>query len=103
MKIDNSSLKSIGSLPDNASRASPGKAAARPAASSGAKVDISSLAGRMQEVEAMLANLPVADPVRVAEIRQAISEGRFRVDAEKVADGLIESVRQMLAAQSRSA
>ncbi len=50
----------------------------------------------------MLANVPVADPARVAEIRQAIAEGRFRVDSEKVADGLIESVRQMLAARPRA-
>ncbi|HCX32940.1 MAG TPA: flagellar biosynthesis anti-sigma factor FlgM [Rhodocyclaceae bacterium] len=64
---------------------------------------MSSAAGRMHEIESMLANVPLADPARVAEIRQAIAEGRFRVDAEKVADGLIESVRQMLAAQSGAA
>ena len=28
-----------------------------------------------------------------------MSEGRFKVNTEKVADGLIESVRQMLSAQ----
>ncbi|OIP08382.1 MAG: flagellar biosynthesis anti-sigma factor FlgM [Rhodocyclales bacterium CG17_big_fil_post_rev_8_21_14_2_50_68_7] len=101
MKIDNASHKSIGSLPN--ARAHPAKGPAGPAAPAAATVDISSAAGRMHEIESMLANVPLADPARVAEIRQAIAEGRFRVDAEKVADGLIESVRQMLAAQSGAA
>ncbi len=57
----------------------------------------------MQEVEAALANVPVVDSNRVAEIKQAISEGRFQVDASKVADGLIESVKQMIASQARRA
>jgi negative regulator of flagellin synthesis FlgM len=34
---------------------------------------------------------------RVAEIRQAISEGRFQIDPERIADGLLNSVREMLA------
>ncbi len=31
-----------------------------------------------------------------------MSEGRFKVNTEKVADGLIESVRQMLSTQQAS-
>ena len=31
-----------------------------------------------------------------------MSEGRFKVNTEKVADGLIESVRQMLTTQQAS-
>lgn len=57
----------------------------------------------MQEIEAALANVPVIDSGRVAEIKQAITEGRFQVDAGKVADGLIDSVKQMLDAQARKA
>jgi negative regulator of flagellin synthesis FlgM len=57
----------------------------------------------MQEVEAALANVPVADASRIAEIKQAMIEGRFQVDASKVADGLIESVKQMIASQARRA
>jgi len=45
----------------------------------------------------------VADANRIAEIRQAMAEGRFQVDASKVADGLIESVREMIASQARRA
>ncbi len=36
------------------------------------------------------------DQARVAEIRQAISEGRLEIRADRIADGLIRSVREML-------
>lgn len=102
MKIDNS-VGSVGGLPSGESRPRPGKSSTPPAPASGEKVELSSLSSRMQEVEAALANVPVADASRIAEIKQAMAEGRFQVDASKVADGLIESVRQMIASQARRA
>ncbi|EPC04551.1 hypothetical protein L861_04300 [Litchfieldella anticariensis FP35 = DSM 16096] len=36
------------------------------------------------------------DSARVEEIRQAISEGRLEIHAERIADGLIDSVRDLL-------
>lgn len=103
MKIDNS-VGSVGGLPSGESRPRPGKnTTPSSTAASGEKVELSSLASRMQEVEATLANVPVADAGRIAEIKQAMAEGRFKVDASKVADGLIESVRQMIASQARRA
>lgn len=36
------------------------------------------------------------DAARVAEIRQAIREGRLEINADKIADGLIASVREQL-------
>ena len=36
------------------------------------------------------------DHARVAELRQAISEGRLQVDTDKIADRLISSVRDLL-------
>lgn len=33
---------------------------------------------------------------RVAEIRQAIAEGKFQINPERIADGLLASVRDML-------
>ena len=50
-------------------------------------------------MEEAISNAPVVDTAKVDEIKQAMSEGRFKVNTEKVADGLIESVRQMLSAQ----
>lgn len=40
---------------------------------------------------------------KVAEIRQAISEGRFQINPELIADGLIRSVREMLDQKGRPA
>jgi len=40
------------------------------------------------------------DTARVDEIRQAISEGRLEIRADKIADGLIDSVRDLLDADS---
>ena len=39
------------------------------------------------------------DGARIAEIKQAISEGRFKVNAEAIADGLIDTARNLLQSQ----
>ncbi len=65
-------------------------------ASGGDKVELSPLSSSLAKAEAAMASTPAVDSARVDEIRQAISEGRFRVDPERIADGLIESVREML-------
>ncbi|MBZ0133178.1 MAG: flagellar biosynthesis anti-sigma factor FlgM [Rhodocyclaceae bacterium] len=102
MKIDNS-VGSVGGVSSGESRQRPGKSSTPATDVPSEKVELSSLAARMQEVEAALANVPVADSGRIAEIKQAMAEGRFQVDASKVADGLIESVKQMIASQARRA
>lgn len=65
----------------------------------GSGVELSTLSTRLQEIESNLASSPVADNARVSEIRQAISQGTFKIDTGKIADGLLDSVRQMLASQ----
>lgn len=65
-------------------------------AAPGAQVDISGTSSRLRELEASVANVPVVDSARVDEIKQAIADGRFKVNADRVADSLLESVRQML-------
>lgn len=101
MKIDNP-VGPVGGVAGGEPRPRPGKGTPAAVGASGEKVELSSLSLRLQEIEAALAEVPVADAGRIAEIKQAIAEGRFKVDAGKVADGLIESVRQMLAAQRRA-
>lgn len=98
MKIE-SSGKPLGgmSVAENRNRVNTPKADTP--ASSG-KVELSSLSATLQKAEAAIDNTPVVDSARVAEIRQAIAEGRFKVDSSKIADGLINSVRQMLGDQS---
>ena len=63
------------------------------------KVELSSMASTMQKAEAAMAQTPEVDQKRVEEIRQAITDGQFKVDANRVADGLIASVREMLGRQ----
>lgn len=55
-------------------------------------VSLGSTAAQLQS----MANSPVVDAAKVAEIRQAISDGRFKVNTEVVADRLIETVRDLI-------
>ena len=100
MKID-SSVKATGSLPSNDGRARSAKESPKAESSNAGseRVELSSLSSRMLQMEEAISNAPVVDTAKVDEIKQAMSEGRFKVNTEKVADGLIESVRQMLSAQ----
>lgn len=62
-------------------------------------VQLSSLSTSLQKAERAMAETPVIDQQRVDEIRQAISEGRFKINAGRIADGLIDSVRDLLSNQ----
>ena len=103
MKIDNS-VKATGSLPSNDGRARSAKESPKAESSNpgSERVELSSLSSRMLQMEEAISNTPVVDSTKVDEIKQAMSEGRFKVNTERVADGLIESVRQMLSTQQTS-
>ena len=64
--------------------------------SSGDSVEITSLSARLNQLEGVLAGVPVVDSARVHAIKDAISEGRFQVDSEVVADRLLSSVKELL-------
>lgn len=68
-------------------------------ASGGEKVQLSSLSSSLQKAETAIAQAPVVNKQRVEEIKQAIAKGEFKIDAGRIADGLIDSVREMLASQ----
>lgn len=95
MKIDNSVKQTGGnatvSRRDGARTPPPTQASEQ-----GADVALSPLSSRLQEIESSLATSPAIDSERIAEIRQAISQGTFKIDASKIADGLLDNVRQML-------
>ena len=91
MKIE-SLTKPVGPTPAGEARLRPNSA---PISNSGEQVQLSSLASTLQKAEAALAKTPTIDTARVEEIKQAISEGRFKIDASRIADGLINEVRQM--------
>ncbi|MBB5017545.1 negative regulator of flagellin synthesis FlgM [Chitinivorax tropicus] len=60
-------------------------------------VELTSTSLRMQALEGALNKQPTVDSARVAEIRQAISEGRFKINADVIADKLVASVKELLA------
>lgn len=97
MKI-NSNLPSIGNTAATGSPRGTASAGKSAGTSSGERVDISSLSARLQEVGA--GEMPV-NAQKVAEIKLAIAEGRFQIHPERIADGLLNSVREMLAASQR--
>lgn len=72
---------------------------ARPAAASTDKVELSSLSARLQKAGVNLAETPAIDSARVAELKQAIAEGRFQIHPERITNGLLDDVRQLLASQ----
>jgi negative regulator of flagellin synthesis FlgM len=67
----------------------------------GDKVEITSLSAQLAQLEKVLADVGVVDASRVAELKLAISEGRFHVDSELVADKLLASVREYLLTQQK--
>ena len=98
VKIDNS-VSPVGGSPGPSRGGSAKPATSSSKGSSSADVALSPLSARLQEMSAGMASAPPVDASRVAEIKQAISEGRYTVNAGKIADGLIDSVRQMLSAR----
>lgn len=70
-----------------------------PASSSDAKVQISDLAAKIGELQAALAQTDAFDVQKVDAIKTAISDGRFKVNPDQVAEKLLASVREMLEAR----
>lgn len=98
MKI-NSALPAVGNASGSPAARTP--ATGKPAAAATSeRVDISSLSAHLQEVGA--GETPV-DVQRVAEIKQAIAEGRFQINPERIADGLLASVHEMLSRAGKTA
>ena len=67
-----------------------------PAAPSQEGVSLSQLAGSLQAGEK-----PPVNAARIQEIKQAISEGRFKINPEAIADRLIESARDLVNSNSK--
>jgi negative regulator of flagellin synthesis FlgM len=63
--------------------------------SSGALVQLSAISSQLQTIESHMADMPVVDAARVSEIRQAIAEGRFKVNPNVVADHLLQTAREL--------
>lgn len=87
MKIDNSTP--ISRLPQPEA----GKAGAKPAGSTPGPTQSGTVSHLSEAVTDTSKDI---DPARVAEVRRAISEGRLEIHPDRIADGLIHSVRSLL-------
>lgn len=59
---------------------------------------LNSLAAQVRQLQTQLLQPGAGDfdAAKVAEIRQAISEGRYQINPDKIADGLLDTVRDLL-------
>lgn len=99
MKINDS----INTKVDLVDKVSTGKAGAnagakttQTAAKSGESVTLSPMSVQLQSIQSEVSVNGVFDVEKVDAIKSAIASGQFKVDAEKVADGLIDTVKDLL-------
>lgn len=92
MKI-NSAISTVANAPDTKRARGPSSETPRTETGTGERIDISSLSTQLQGAAA--GEAPI-NAERVAEIKQAIAEGRFQINPERIADGVLTSVREML-------
>ena len=99
MKIDNS-FKTVGGIGGEGVTSKSGKTeSAKP--EPGVSVELSGLSSQLQALDAKVSSGEVVDAARVSEIMQAITEGRFKVNADVVADRLLQTVRDLIVAYKR--
>jgi len=70
----------------------------RPADGAASEVHLSGLAAQLQSS----AETPSFDVTRVGEIKEAIADGRFTINASAVADRLIVSATELISTQRRA-
>lgn len=92
MKIENTAkTASSAALSETRSRQSKPAGEGRPAGPA-AEVQLSSLSSQMQSFGEPV---PI-DGGKVAEIKQAIAEGRFRINTDAIASRLVETAQQLI-------
>lgn len=102
MKIDNTKAVT-GSVGDTTTRNPAARTGSRTASTGaeGTSVHLGTSTAQLRSLESSVASAPVVDAQKVAEIKQAISEGRFQVNAGAVADGLLKTVNDLISASQR--
>lgn len=76
--------------PEHAASQSAHNRTAEPSAKATDTVTVTDEATRLQNMEQALANTPVVNAEKVAELRQAIASGNYQPNIERIADKLIE-------------
>lgn len=69
-------------------------------AKSAENVTLSPLSAKLQSLEARVAASSVFDAEKVEAIKSAIAKGQFQVSSEKVANGLVETVKDLLTSRA---
>jgi len=59
-------------------------------------VSLGSTAAQLHSMESSMANTSVVNAAKVAEIKQAIADGHFKVNSEAIADSLLRTVRDLI-------
>ena len=100
MKIDDA-IKKATNLPigQAQTRSSKKIEQASTSASSSDSVHLSSLSSQLQALEGQVAAGSTFDAKKVEEIKSAIADGKFQVHSDKVADGLLDTVKDLLKAR----
>lgn len=93
MKIDSPFMPSTAPASNRATTPRQNNA---PAPSSEA-VSLSALAGTLQATEK-----PPINSAKIQEIKDAISQGRFKINPEAIANGLIETARDLVNSQRKA-
>lgn len=93
MKIDNSYKPALAPLNNRSSAPAPA-----PAGTTGEAVNLSAAASTLQGGEK-----PPVSTARIQEIKDAIAQGRFKINPEAIADGLIDSARDLINSRQRQA
>jgi negative regulator of flagellin synthesis FlgM len=102
MKIDKATpplpASQIGELAPKSANAKPsgGTNTANGNIPSETRVHLGTSSVQLRNLESSIANTSVVNKEKVEEIKKAISEGRFQVNAGVVADGLIDSVKDLI-------
>lgn len=95
MKID-SNLKPL--VPGSVGGGRPKAEANAARAGAAAEVQISTASAQLSKSGS---DAPI-DSARIAEIKAAIAEGRFKINAGAIADGLIDTARSLLQSQRKA-
>lgn len=85
-------IESTGGTTSAIGEARPRAAASQPTFSAAAEVHLSALAAQLQGTD----ETAPFDAARVTEIKQAIAEGRFTINAQAIADRLISSASELI-------